>query len=206
MNGYRDRLIKPFYSKKQIVGYTCRKVKEGKPKYVSEQQPGYVFNLDAQYNRVYTVVVEGPFDAIAVEGVALLGNEIKEQQALQINSLNTKVIVVSDRDEAGQNIPTQAIDLGWGVSMPAWDDDIKDVNEAVQRYGKLYTLHTIIGYAEFNELKIKLGAKKWLPLKDLWNMITFPKYYIEYFKDKKRKRDLDKKIKELQKRDPFIHK
>ena len=48
MPGYRDRLIVPFYSKKQIVGYTCRKVKEGKPKYVSEQQPGYVFNLDAQ--------------------------------------------------------------------------------------------------------------------------------------------------------------
>ena len=159
--GYRDRLIVPFYSKKQIVGYTCRKVKEGKPKYVSEQQPGYVFNLDAQYNRVYTVVVEGPFDAIAVEGVALLGNEIKEQQALQINSLNTKVIVVPDRDEAGQHILNQAIDLGWGVSMPAWDDDIKDVNEAVQRYGKLYTLHTIVGSAEFSELKIKLGAKKW---------------------------------------------
>lgn len=44
-------------------------------------------------------------------------------------------------------------------------------------------------------------------LKDLWNMITFPiKFYIEYFKDKKRKRDLDKKIKELQKKDPFIYK
>jgi len=122
---------------------------------------GDTLNLDAQYNRVYTVVVEGPFDAIAVEGVALLGNEIKEQQALQINSLNTKVIVVPDRDEAGQHILNQAIDLGWGVSMPAWDDDIKDVNEAVQRYGKLYTLHTIVGSAEFSELKIKLGAKKW---------------------------------------------
>ena len=44
-------------------------------------------------------------------------------------------------------------------------------------------------------------------LKDLWNMITFPvKYYIEYFKDKKREKQLEKKIKELQKRDPFIYK
>ena len=39
--------------------------------------------------------------------------------------------------------------------------EIKDVNEAVQKYGKIYTLHTIVGSAEFNELKIKLGAKKW---------------------------------------------
>ena len=161
LNGYKDRLIVPFYNNKKIVGYTARKVKDGNPKYISDQQPGYVFNIDAQKDRVYTIVVEGPFDAIAVEGVALLGNEIKDQQSLMINSLNTKVIVVPDRDEAGQNILHQAIDLGWGVSMPPWDEDVKDVNEAVQRYGKLYTLHTIIGYAEFNELKIKLGAKKW---------------------------------------------
>ena len=53
------------------------------------------------------------------------------------------------------------LNLGWGVSMPPWDDDIKDVNEAVQNMERLYTLHTIVGYAEFSELKIKLGAKKW---------------------------------------------
>ncbi len=159
---YRDRLIVPFYNDKQIVGYTARKIKEGNPKYISDQQPGYVFNIDNQkYGRVYTIVVEGPFDAIAVEGVALLGSEIKDQQALLINNLNTRVIVVPDKDDAGQKIVEQALELGWGVSMPPWEDNIKDVNEAVQKYGKIYTLHTIIGYAEFSELKIKLGAKKW---------------------------------------------
>ena len=162
LGGYKDRLIVPFYHNKKVVGYTARKVKDGNPKYISDQQPGYVFNLDNQkYGRVYTVVVEGPFDAIAVEGVALLGSEIKDQQAMLINSLNTKVIVVPDRDESGKKIVDQALDLGWGVSMPNWDSDIKDVNEAVQKYGKIYTLHTIVGSAEFNELKIKLGAKKW---------------------------------------------
>ena len=160
--GYKDRLIVPFYHKKEIVGYTARKVKDGNPKYISDQQPGYVFNLDnQQYGRIYTVVVEGPFDAIAVEGVALLGNEIKEQQALAINALNTKVIVVPDRDDAGKNMIRQALDLKWGVSMPNWDHDIKDVNEAVQKHGKIFALHSIIASAEFNELKIKLGAKKW---------------------------------------------
>tara|TARA_B100000085_G_scaffold281666_1_gene308695 strand:- start:1954 stop:2097 length:144 start_codon:yes stop_codon:yes gene_type:complete len=44
-------------------------------------------------------------------------------------------------------------------------------------------------------------------LKAFWDWIKFPVvFYIEYFKDKKRKRDLDKKIKELQKKDPFIYK
>ena len=163
VNGNRDRLIVPFYHNKQLVGYTARKVKDGNPKYISEQQPGYVFNLDNQmHGRIYTVVVEGPFDAIAVEGVALLGNEIKDQQAMLINSLNTKVIVVPDRDKAGKSIINQAIGLKWGVSMPEWDTDVKDVNEAVQKYGKIYTLHSIVASAEWNELKIKLGAKKWI--------------------------------------------
>jgi hypothetical protein len=44
-------------------------------------------------------------------------------------------------------------------------------------------------------------------LKNLWDMITFPvKYYIEYFKEKKREKQVKKKIEELQKTDPFIYK
>ena len=136
---------------------------DSNPKYLSDQQPGYVFNLDAQINtnRIYTVVVEGPFDAIAVEGVALLGSEIKDQQAMLINNLNTEVVVMPDRDEAGEKLIQQAIDLGWSVALPDWHESVKDVNEAVQTYGKIYTLHSIIGSAEHNPLKIQLGAKKW---------------------------------------------
>ena len=160
--GYRDRLIVPFYYHDEIVGYTARSYRDNaSPKYLSNQQPGYVFNLDTQSNsRVYTVVVEGPFDAIAVEGVALLGSEVKDQQAMLINSINTKVIVVPDRDDAGHKLVEQAIELGWGVAMPDWEG-VNDVNEAVQKYGKIYTLHTIVGSAEFNKLKIQLRSKKW---------------------------------------------
>lgn len=160
--GYRDRIIIPFYHKGEVVGFTARKIKDGNPKYLSDQQPGYVFNLDAQnYERIYTVVVEGPFDAIAVEGVALLGSEIKDQQAMLLNSLNTTKVVVPDRDEAGSKLIDQAIELGWSVSMPEWHKDVKDVNDAVQMYGKIYTLHSIITASENNELKIKLRSKKW---------------------------------------------
>ena len=39
-------------------------------------------------------------------------------------------------------------------------------------------------------------------LKAFWEWITFPvKFYVELFKEKKKQRDLQKKIKELQKRD-----
>ena len=128
----------------------------------NQKQPGYVFNLDAQnYQRIFCIVVEGPFDAISVDGVALLGSEVKDQQALTINALNKKVILVPDRDDNGYKLMEQAIELGWSVSMPDWDEDVKDVNDAVIKYGRMYTLHTLVSSTEDTELKIKLRSKKW---------------------------------------------
>jgi len=161
--GYRDRLIIPFYYENRIVGWTGRSVNpDKKPKYLSEQQPGYVFNLDEQRpQKVFTIVCEGPIDALYIDGVALLGSEAKDQQSLLTNRLNKDVILVPDRDQAGSKLVEQAIDLGWGVSMPNWENDITDIGEAVQRYGRIFTLHSIASCAETSPLKIRLGAKKW---------------------------------------------
>ena len=160
--GYRDRLIIPFYYREKVVGYTARKVVESKVKYLSEQQPGYVFNIDEQTDdRKYVVAVEGPIDAIAIDGVALLGSEIKEQQTALLNSLGKHVIVVPDRDEAGQKLVYDAMEAGWSVSMPDWSQDIGDVNDAVRKYGRLHTLYSIVKNAEESQLKIKLRMKKW---------------------------------------------
>lgn len=157
-----DRLIIPYYYENRIVGYTARKLSEGKPKYLSEQTPGYVFNLDAQtWDRKFVIVVEGPIDALSVDGVALLGAEIMDKQALVINRLNRQVIVVPDRDRDGERTVEQAIANGWGVSMPDWDSSIKDSNDAAKKYGKLYTIFSIINSAEQYDLKIRLRAKRW---------------------------------------------
>ena len=44
-------------------------------------------------------------------------------------------------------------------------------------------------------------------LKAFWDFITFHViFYIEMYKEKKKQRQLKKKIEELQKRDPFIYK
>ena len=161
--GYRDRLIIPFYYEGRIVGWTGRSVvSDKKPKYLSEQQPGYVFNLDEQRpSKVFTIVCEGPVDALHIEGVALLGSEIKDQQSMLINRLSKDVIVVPDRDKAGQKLVDEAIDLGWSVSLPNWDKDINDIGDAVAKYGRLYTLYSIVSNAESSKLKIQLRSKKW---------------------------------------------
>lgn len=160
-NGYRDRVIIPFYHDGKIVGYTGRKITSGKPKYLTDAQPSYVFNLDRQRNdRDFVIVVEGQFDAIAVDGVAIMSNEPNEAQCSRITALNKTVIVVPDRDRPGAKLIGTALKNNWSVSLPAWEDDIKDVADAVKRYGRLYTLSTILHYRVDNDIKIQLLKKK----------------------------------------------
>ena len=160
---YADRVVIPFLYGQRIVGWTARKVNDGKPKYLSDQTPGYVFNLDQQqHDWKYTVVTEGPMDALSVDGVAILGADISEAQAAMIKRLMTTVIVVADRDKDGGRTIAQAIDNGWAVSFPLWADDCKDANDAVLRYGKLATVASIIKHMESNPVKIKLQTKAWI--------------------------------------------
>jgi hypothetical protein len=162
-DGYRDRLIIPFFHDGRTVGFTARKITDGKPKYLTTSQPGYVFNLDAQtadYNRKYVIIVEGQFDAVAVDGVAIMSNEPSENQAARISALNRDSIVVPDRDAAGAAMIRSALDHRWSVSMPPWESHIKDVADAVRCYGRLYTMATILHYRETNPIKIQLLHKK----------------------------------------------
>jgi hypothetical protein len=166
-NGYRDRVIVPFYHEGKIVGYTGRKIVPGKPKYLTDSQSGYVFNLDRQnYHRQYIIVTEGQFDAVAIDGVAIMTNEPNEVQMSRINAQGKEVIVVPDRDRPGAKMIQAALKNKWSVSVPPWENDVKDVADAVKKYGRLYTLYTILHYKETNELKIQLLKKKLEKLTD----------------------------------------
>jgi|694.fasta_scaffold03834_12 hypothetical protein len=160
--GYRDRLLIPFYHEGKVVGFTGRKITEGRPKYLTDAQPGYVFNLDRQKNwdRKYLIVTEGQLDAIAIDGVAIMHNEPNETQASRINTLGKDVIVVPDNDRPGAKLVAKAVEYNWSVSLPPWEDDVKDVSDAVKKYGRLYTLYSILQYRETNVLKIQLLQKK----------------------------------------------
>ena len=139
--GYRDRLIIPFYFEGRVVGWTGRSIlADKKPKYLTEVQPGFVYGLDEQgYNKVFAI--------------ALGGSEISDQQAMLLNRLQKQIIVCPDRDSAGSKLVEQAIDLGFSVSMPEWNRDINDIGDAVDKYGRLYTLHSISISAEDSPLK-----------------------------------------------------
>jgi hypothetical protein len=166
--GFSNRVIIPFLKNDVIVGYTARAIGDTKPKYISEQQPGYVFNLDRQRPppweddyRQFVIVCEGPFDAISIDGCALLGAEIKDSQNWLLKQLGREIVLVPDRDHEGLKTVEQALEYGWSVSMPDWPEGVKDVNDAVVKMGRLATLWLIVEAKESNSLKIQLRAKKW---------------------------------------------
>jgi DNA primase len=130
------------------------------PKYIQDIQPGYVFGTDLQgANWQHVIVVEGVFDALSISGLAVLHADINEAQARLIRSLGREVIVVPDQDAAGMKLVDRAIELGWSVSIPEWPADVKDVNDAVIRWGRVATLITILQSRETSRIKIEFRKK-----------------------------------------------
>lgn len=171
-NKLSHRVIVPFIYKGDIVGYTARALVDGiKPKYHSNLPSHVVFNMDNQlHDSKFVLVMEGPFDAMAVDGVSVQSNEISDKQVDIIESLGKEVIYVPDFDKhvnkhgrevwPGLHAVEQAMELGWSVSFPVWHEEVKDVSKAVEKYGKLFTLKAILEGKESNPLKIKLLATK----------------------------------------------
>lgn len=157
-----QRVIIPFTWRNEIIGYTARTFREDvKPKYHSSYEPNYVFNTDRQHKDAkFVIVVEGPFDAMAIDGVAVLSNECSEIQADIIDSLAREVIVVPDADRAGARLVDQAVEFGWSVSFPVWQERHKDVASAVEEFGKLFVIKSIIEARQSSKLKIELRKKR----------------------------------------------
>ena len=157
----RRGIVIPFTHNNQVVGHTTRFLDDRAPRYIQDIQHGYVFGTDLQKNNWQTViVVEGVFDALSINGLAVLHAEINDAQARLIRSLGKEVIVVPDQDEAGMKLVDRAVELGWAVSIPEWPNGVKDVNDAVIKLGKLGALLSIIQAKETSKIKIELKRKQ----------------------------------------------
>ena len=156
-----NRIIIPYYYHGIPVGNTSRYLDDRRPKYVSEQQRGYVFNTDhLRSGSGVAILVEGQLDAIAIGGCAYMGQNILDEQALILNKLHRQVIVVPDQDDTGLTVCVRALELGYQVSIPHWHQDVKDVNDAVKRYGRLPTLLSIVQSATSSKIKIEMLKRR----------------------------------------------
>ena len=157
----RPGIVIPFTYNNQVVGHTTRFLDDRTPRYIQDIQPGYVFGTDLQRpNWQSAIVCEGVFDALSINGLAVLHAEINDAQVRVIRNLARDVVVVPDQDEAGMRLVDRAVELGWAVSMPEWPAGCKDINDAVICMGRLATLLTIMQAKETSRIKIELRKKQ----------------------------------------------
>lgn len=159
-----DRIIIPYIYQGNIVGYSARTIKKdiphGYPKYVRRIEMPFVFGQEMQLESYSWVpLVEGEFDAISIGGCAISGNEVSEEQADQLIALKKEILVVPDMDRSGSELIQAAIDYEWSVSFPEWPTAIKDVNEAVKHYGRLFVTRHILQTKVSGALNIRLRQK-----------------------------------------------
>jgi predicted RNA-binding Zn-ribbon protein involved in translation (DUF1610 family) len=166
------KVIIPFSHEGRNVGWSSRVIDaNASPRYRTNSPPNFLYNMRSLVatNRVYGILVEGLFDALAIDGVATLGARLNQQQAAWIKSFGKTIILVPDRDARGDDMIAVAKNHGWRVAFPSlksgsgrdnwWDPDIKDVADAVRRYGRLYTLLSIIETSTKNPVEISLYRK-----------------------------------------------
>lgn len=158
---FRQRVIIPYFQGGRIVGYTGRDyTNRADSKYMMKTPKDFVYNVDAiERKRKYLIVTEGVFDAAALDCVAIMSNEASQNQIDYINMFKGEIIVSPDRDKAGDKLIKQAIENGWSVSFPRWEEDIKDAADAVNKYGKLYTLKSVIDSSISNSTKINVKMR-----------------------------------------------
>lgn len=160
----RNRVLVPFTWQGKPAGYSGRLFTDGakRVKYLSNYPANMLWGYDRQTtDRKFVIVVEGLLDAVSIDAIGVCSNEISAAQAQVIESLDRDIIVVPDRDAAGRAMVNAAVKYGWSVAFPDWADGVKDVADACARYGRLFTMQSIIKTAQHNQLKINLYSRKW---------------------------------------------
>jgi len=143
------RLIIPYYRKNTLIYYQGRDlVGTRKLRYrnaILKDDSVILYGYDELYKATTDplFIVEGFFDAILIDGVAIMGNELSKQKLEVINQSSREKIYIPDLFGNGAAPALSAIAAGWSISIP----DIgscKDINEAVTRFGKLYVIKSIM--------------------------------------------------------------
>lgn len=141
------RLVIPIYKDGKLIFYQGRDLTGKRPrKYLnlSVERENVLYG----YEKLFTstdqplYIVEGWFDAYHLDGVAVLTNRFTDGHIKWLTKSPRQKVIVPDQFGNGHILAEKALNLGWSISTPDIGD-CKDVNDAVAKYGKLYTLNTI---------------------------------------------------------------
>lgn len=157
------RVIIPIYKGEKLIFFmgrdlTGKKLKKYESPAVSRDKVLYGFDRLFKDHTLPLYIVEGWFDAFVINGVAILGNQISDSQTEWLNRSHRIKVYVPDRFGNGHIAANTALEQGWNISIPD-TPDCKDISEAVQKYGKLYVMKSLIdNTCNGFEAKVKLAT------------------------------------------------
>lgn len=145
---WHGRLILPVYKDGDLIFYQGRDITGTRQqKYLNPDvvRDKVLFGYDQLFVTPHKplYVVEGWFDAHFIHGVAVFGNKMTDDQIHWLTKSPRPKVIIPDKYGDGQLLANQAISLGWQVSTPDIGTTCKDVSDAVDEYGLLYTIATI---------------------------------------------------------------
>jgi hypothetical protein len=164
MKKWLGRVIIPIYKKDKLIFYIGRDLTGTKLKKY-ESPPVSRDKVICGFDRLFETpdlplyIVEGWFDAYAIGGVAIIGNELSDAQIQWLNRSPRKKVYIPDRLGNGNIAAEQALRQGWYISTPDIGSDCKDMSDAVRTYGKLFVMKTIAdNTATGFEAEVNLGV------------------------------------------------
>lgn len=145
----KNRLIIPAFRGDEMIYYQARRL-DGVDtnKYLSCDKPraNIIYNMDRLYEDIKSplFVLEGFFDAHHLNGVAVMENDLSSQQIELLDRSPREKVVVPDYHTDNNRLAQTAVRQGWAISKPNFGSEVKDVTEAVCKYGRLFVAHEIV--------------------------------------------------------------
>lgn len=141
------RVVIPFWRDGKLIYWQSRAIdKPVKPRYrncsVSKDAIIYGYDRMFEYSDAPLFVSEGAFDAEVVDGICILGSSLNAAKIEVLHKTRCRIIFVIDRDSNGGDLGDEVIKQGWELTFV--DPRADDVNDSVCKFGKLYTIYSLV--------------------------------------------------------------
>lgn len=141
------RVLIPFWRNEKLIFWQGRAIDDDvKPRYkncaVSKDAVIYGYDELFTYSEAPLFVSEGAFDAEAVDGICILGSSLNAAKIEILHKTRRRIIFVIDRDSNGGALGDEVLKQGWELTFV--DPRVADINDSVQKFGKLYTIYSLM--------------------------------------------------------------
>lgn len=144
-----NRIIIPYFKNGKMIYYQARAIDDTTlPKYLNMDVPktNIVFNADVLFKDIDRplYVFESAFDAIHVNGVAVMENNMTSNQIEVLNKSPRKKVIVPDRGGDSKKLVELGLEEGWGLALPEIGSGNKDLCEGILKFGKMFILYSLV--------------------------------------------------------------